>query len=120
MHAKSLQSCPILCDPWTVVCQALLSMEFSRQEYWNGLSCPPPGNLPDPEIELESPMSPALAGKFFTTSAIWEAQKSPHFSVNYVLSDEAENNDTNKKIKRHHTEKYAVEPNKTGNERRQR
>ena len=65
-------------------------------------------------------MSPALAGKFFTTSAIWEALKSPHFHVNYVPSDEAENNDTSKKIKWHHTEKYAVEPNKTGNEMRQR
>ena len=99
MHAKSLQSCPILCDPWTVAYQAPLSMEFSRQEYWNGLSCPPPGNLPDPEVKLESPMSPALAGKFFTTSAIWEAQSSPNFHVNYVVNDKAENNDTSKKIK---------------------
>ena len=37
---------------------------FSRQEYWNGLPCPSPGDLPDPGIE---PMSPALAGRFFTT-----------------------------------------------------
>ena len=64
-------------------------------------------------------MSPALAGKFFTTSAIWEAQSSPNFHVNYVVNDKAENNDTSKKIKWHQTEKYAVEPNKTGNERRQ-
>ena len=48
---------------WTVACQALLSMGFSRQEYWNGLPFPSPGNLPDPGIE---PMSPALAGGFFT------------------------------------------------------
>ena len=39
-------------------------MGFSRQKYWNGLPCPPPGNLPDPGIELASP---ALAGRFFTT-----------------------------------------------------
>ena len=49
---------------WTV---ALLSMGFSRQEYWSGLPCPPPGDLPDPGIELTSPVSPALAGQFFTT-----------------------------------------------------
>ena len=42
-------------------------MGFSRQEYWSGLPCLPPGDLPDPEIEPESLMSPALAGRFFTT-----------------------------------------------------
>ena len=42
---------------WTAACQALLSLGFSRQEYWSGLSCPPPGDLPDPGIE---PRSPAL------------------------------------------------------------
>ena len=46
----------------------------SRQEYWSGLPCPPPGDLPDPGIERVSLMSPALAGRFFTTSATWEAQ----------------------------------------------
>ena len=54
---------------WTVACQAPLSMWFSRQEYWSGLPCPPPGDLPDPGIEPASLMSPVLAGKFFTTSA---------------------------------------------------
>ena len=48
---------------WTVACQAPLSTEFSRQEYYSGLPFPPPGSLPDPEIE---PASPALAGGFFT------------------------------------------------------
>ena len=42
---------------WTVVCQAPLSMGFSRREYWSGLPCPPPGDLPHPGIE---PSSPAL------------------------------------------------------------
>ena len=51
------QSCPTLCDPWTVAFQAPLSMGFSRQEYWSGLPCPPPGDLPNPGIE---PRSPAL------------------------------------------------------------
>ena len=52
---------------WAVACQAPLSMEFSRQEYWSGLPCLPPGDLPNPEIEPTSPVSPALAGGFFTT-----------------------------------------------------
>jgi len=41
--------------PWTIACQALLFMEFSRQEYWSRLPCPSPGDLPDPEIEPRSP-----------------------------------------------------------------
>ena len=49
---------------WTVDRQAPLSMGFSRPEYWSGLPCPPPGGLPDPEME---PESSALAGRFFTT-----------------------------------------------------
>ena len=48
-------------------------MRFSRQEYWSGLPCPPPGDLPDPRIEPMSLMSPALAGGFLTTSTTWEA-----------------------------------------------
>ena len=53
--------------------QAPLSMGFSRQEYWSGLSCPLPGDLPDPGIEPGSLKSPALAGGFFTTSVTLEA-----------------------------------------------
>ena len=59
---------------WTVARQAPLSMGFCRQKYWSGLPCPPPGDLPEPGIEPESLVSPALAGGFFTTSATWEAQ----------------------------------------------
>ena len=59
---------------WTKAHQAPLSMGLSRQEYWNGLSCPPPGDLPDPGMEPVSLTSPALGGGFFTTSANWEAQ----------------------------------------------
>ena len=53
--------------PWTVACQAPVSIGFFRQEYWSGLPCPPPGDLPDPGIKPASLMSPALAGGFFTT-----------------------------------------------------
>ena len=68
--------------PWTVACQAPLSMGFfSRQEYWSGLPCPPPGDLPDPRIEPLSLMSPAWADGFFTTSATWEALKVIHLYV---------------------------------------
>ena len=52
-------------------------MEFSKQEYWSGLPCPPPGHLSDPGIEPVSLLSPALAGGFFTTSAAWEAPAQP-------------------------------------------
>ena len=55
--------------PWTVAGQASLSMGFSRQEYWSGLPCPPPGDLPNPGIEPAFLKSPALAGGFFTASA---------------------------------------------------
>ena len=58
---------------WTRPCQAPLPKEFSRQEYWSGLSRPPPGDLPNPGIEPTSLTSPALADRFFTTSATWEA-----------------------------------------------
>ena len=51
------KSCLTLATPWTVACQAPLSMGFSRQEYWSGLPFPSPGDLPDPGIE---PRSPAL------------------------------------------------------------
>ena len=52
-------------------------MGFSRQEYWNGLPYPPPGDLPDPGIENTSLMSPVSAGEVFTTSAAWEIYKIP-------------------------------------------
>ena len=60
----------LLATLWTVACQAPLSKGFSRQECWSGLPCLPPGDLPDPEIELVSPLSPALAVGFFTTSTV--------------------------------------------------
>ena len=82
--------------PWTVARQAPLSMGLYRLEYWSGLPFPPPGDLPNPGIEPGSLMSPALAGKFFTTSTTqmapelkrpmakdhcWEDYKSINFSA---------------------------------------
>ena len=56
---------------WTIVPQAPLYMEFSRQEYWTELSFPSPGDLPDPGIEPVSLTTPALADGFFTTITTW-------------------------------------------------
>ena len=47
-------------SPWTVACQAPLSMGLFKQEYWSGLPCPPPRDLPDQGIEPMAPASPAL------------------------------------------------------------
>ena len=57
--------------PCTVAHQAPLSRGFSRQDYWSGLPCLPPGDLPDSGIKPVSLTSPALAGGFFTTSTTW-------------------------------------------------
>ena len=58
---------------WTVACQSPPSMRFSRKEYWSGLLFLTPGDLPDPGIKPVCLMSSALASRFFTTSATWEA-----------------------------------------------
>ena len=60
MRTQSLRSSPTLCDPMDQAHQNPLSMGFSQQNYWNGLSHPPPGDLPDPGIKPASPASPAL------------------------------------------------------------
>ena len=83
--AKSLQSCLTLCDPIDCSPPSLLSMGFSRQEYWSSLPFPPPGNFPDPGIEPTSLVSPALAGRFFTTSVTWEAPGPHECSLNGVI-----------------------------------
>ena len=67
--------------PWSVAHQAPLFMEFPRQGYWSGLPFPTPGELPDPGIEPESPVSPALAGGFLTASTTLEA---PHLYLIYA------------------------------------
>ena len=70
----------------TVVHQAPLSLEFSKQEYWNGLPFPSPGDLPDSGINFASLASSALAGKFFTSWATREAlDMAKHFSKTYFI-----------------------------------
>ena len=71
--AQPLQACPILQPHGLQPTGLLCPWVFSRQEYWSGLPCPPPWDLPNPGIEPRSLMSPALAGQFFTTSATGKA-----------------------------------------------
>ena len=63
----------LFATPWTIALQALLSMGFSRQEYWSGLPCPPSRGSSWPQDWTHISQSPALAGGFFTTGATWEA-----------------------------------------------
>ena len=65
--SESISPVRLSATPGTVARQAPLSMGFPRQEYWSGLPLPTPGNLPNPGIEPESPASPSLSGRFFTT-----------------------------------------------------
>ena len=70
------ESRPTLATPWTVACQAPLSMGFFRREFWSGLPFPSPGALPDPGIEPRSPALQAdscIAGGFFTNWATRQA-----------------------------------------------
>ena len=69
----------LLVTLWIVAHQVALSMGFSRQEYWSRLPCPPPGDLPDPGME---PMTPALAGRFFTSNTTGKAQCELYTSIN--------------------------------------
>ena len=69
---QSLSCVQLFESQWSLACQAPLPMEFSRQEYWSGLPFPSPGDPPDARMEPMSPVSPAFAGGFFTTSATWE------------------------------------------------
>ena len=68
-HISCVQLCATL---WTVACQAPLSMGFSRQEYWSGLSCPPSEDLSNPGIQPAFLKFPTLAKGVFTTSATWD------------------------------------------------
>ena len=65
---------------WTVAHQAPLSMGLSKEEYWTGLPCPSPEDLPNAGTEPASRMSSALASRYVTTSATWEA----HFVYTYT------------------------------------
>ena len=65
--------------------QAPLSVGFSRQEDWSGLPCPAPGDPPNPRIKPTLLMSPALASRFFTTRATWEAHLKVCFLSNFKI-----------------------------------
>ena len=86
MSACVLSHIQLFATLWTVAHQVPLSTGFSRQKYWRRLSCPPPGGLSNPGIKPMSLMSPALAGRFFTTSTTWEACKGnvPHHNKSYI------------------------------------
>ena len=74
-RAHSLSCVQLFVIPWTVAHQALLSMGFSRQEYWSGLPFPPPGELPNPRIE---PKSPSLqADSLLSQPTVLVAQSCP-------------------------------------------
>ena len=66
-YLRGLPACSV--TQWIVARQAPLSIGFSKQEYWSGISFPPPGDLPDPGIEPLSPVFPSFAGGFFTSWA---------------------------------------------------
>ena len=80
VHAQSLESCSTLGDLMDYIHQATLSTEFSPQEYWNGLPFPPSEDLPRSGIEPASPVSPALAGRFFTTEPPGKPTGDPRMS----------------------------------------
>ena len=87
-HFSHVQLFATLC---TVACQASLFMGFSRQEYWSGLPYPFLGDLSNPRIKLKCLMFPALAGRFLTTCATWEACRgfrvgNKHLYFGYIAS----------------------------------
>ena len=81
VRTRTLSYVLLFVTPWTVDCQAPLSMEFYRQEHWSGLPFPPPGDLPNLGIEPMSLVSPALAGGFFTTSPTGKAAMGNCYSM---------------------------------------
>ena len=86
MCAQSLSHVQLFATPQTVAHQALLSIEFSKQEYWSGLPFPSLGNLLHPVIKSLSLGSPALAGRFFTTSLPGRSQYQVLFFFFFPMS----------------------------------
>ena len=70
---------------WTVACQAALCMGFLRQEYWSGLPCPSPGDLPDPGIKLAPPAAPTLQANSLWRSH-WGSPIFPHSTPNSLAN----------------------------------
>ena len=86
VRAKLLQSCPSLCSPMDCSLPDFSAHGILQTRILEWLPCPPPGNLPNPGIKPPSLMSPALAGKFFTSSVTWEAQCPSYFSSRLCFS----------------------------------
>ena len=88
--SKSCNQVQLFATSWAVARQAPLSMGFPRQECWSGMPFPPPGDLPNPGIEPESPVAPALAGRFLTTKPKESGEKKKgkknHFAVPLKLT----------------------------------
>ena len=82
VHSKLLQSCPTFCDPMDCSLPGSSLHGILQAKYWSRLLCPPPGDLPDPGIELVSLMYLALAGGFFIT----EPPRKPKLSVPRINS----------------------------------
>ena len=80
-----LSSVRLFATPWTVVHQVPLFIESSRQECWRGLPCPPPKNLPYPEIESTSP---APAGRFFTTAPLGKPLNNDKYIHNMQIQND--------------------------------
>ena len=72
MHVCVFSHVPLFAIPWTVTWQAPLSMGFPKKEYWSWLPFPSSRDLPNPGIKPLPPVSPALAGRFFTTKVSWK------------------------------------------------
>ena len=92
-HSKQIQICALRSITQSYLtlwphgaCQAPLSVELFRQEYWSGLQFPAPGHLPNPGTDPVSPASPALAGGFCITRTTWEALgKFKHSNLHFHL-----------------------------------
>ena len=72
LHTCHFSSVSLSVTLWTIACQAIMSMGFSRQKYWNRLPCIPPGDLLYPGIKHTSFISPAFIRGFITISTTWE------------------------------------------------
>ena len=86
---KSLSRVQIFVTPWTITYQAPLTMGFSRQEYWSGLPFPSPGDLPNPGIELRSPVlqADALPSEPPLNSGLQVASQNAQIDSNQVVSN---------------------------------
>ena len=91
-ESEVAHSCPTLATPWTAAYQAPLSIGFSRQEYWSGLPCPPPRNLPNSRIE---PMSPVQGLNLWLLQFLYCGQILYHWATREVLTVSIADADSN-------------------------